>query len=82
MNAESHRSPLERIVRWLRAERDAMLYGREQMTVAQLQRRLKRGERWVFGYPECLDCRRPIERNDDAGVCTDCGGRNLLVKPT
>lgn len=28
----------------------------------------------VFHF--CADCRKPIEDNDDAGVCIECGGRN------
>jgi hypothetical protein len=27
----------------------------------------------------CFDCKRPIETNDDANVCIECGGRNALA---
>jgi hypothetical protein len=28
----------------------------------------------------CHDCHRPIDNNDDANVCIDCGGRNTRRK--
>lgn len=27
----------------------------------------------------CYQCQRPIQDNDDAGVCILCGGMNFLV---
>lgn len=34
----------------------------------------------AWRVPICPDCRQPIEWNDDAGVCIQCGGRNRRLK--
>ena len=31
-------------------------------------------------YDCCAQCLHPIEPNDDAMLCTHCGGRNMRVK--
>lgn len=71
------RHPLERLVRQLW---EAIVYGAKQMTPTQLARRIERGERWTIPDNACCDCGEEIELNDDAGLCTSCGGYNLRVE--
>lgn len=79
--AQRRERRVDRLVGRLHAAWEQLWYGGKRMTPTQLARRIARGERWMIGAPICCDCGRPIQRNDDAGLCTRCGGMNLPIVP-
>lgn len=43
-----------------------------------IRRDIRKGR--IVSRDICRECWHPIEWNDDAGVCIDCGGRNRRLR--